>query len=865
MKHTIKKYIALFNVLLILLSCTQNVFAVTVSDNVTIYAKGECDYTLQANDGNGFYPLTCTYVEYIDETGVGHPAYCVNRGIDGIGEYYSYDLNLTEIMQDQRLWRVAVNGYPNKTAAELGVANDFDAFFATKQAVYSILGNFNIDTHYRAINERGEKIIAAIRKMVNEGLYGTTTYKNPIVNINKNGNIITETIGGSKYLVQNYTVTSAFSLKSYQVTIENAPAGVKIFDANGKETSTCATNKFKVAIPFSSLERDINFTIYIKNAEVKTYPVFYGKSSIAGTQNYMVTANSFELADTQTTLKINTNNANIEIVKKDNDTGEVIPDTTFSLYNLEGKEIATTTTDSKGKAKFTKLYPGTYTIKEKKSNKNYVLSVDNKNVTVKYGETLQTEFTNQKKTGKIKVVKVDKDHNEIKLEGVTFEIFDKNNKVIQTLTTNKNGEATSKELNIGEEYKVREKSTRSEYILSDRLETVILKENEIRNITFENEIKTGKIKVIKVDKDNHEIKLEGVVFEILDENGNVVDTLKTDSKGEAASIKLPINQTYTIVEKEAKQGYKKTDKIHNIKLVQDEITAVTIENEKEKGNLRIQKVDKDNNKIMLSKVGFDLYSEEFKKIIGSYVTNDKGEISVNDLRIGKYNLIEKVTSKWYNLASDTEIEIKGDETSEIKIENELKKGQIRVIKVDKENNKIKLKNVEFDILDEKGNVVQHLVTDNKGEATSKKLPVNQKYTIKETKTQEQYALARELYTVTLEENKIKDITFENELKKGKIEIYKTDSEDKEIKLKGVEFEVLNSSDELVEKITTDENGYAITSELIVGEYKIKEVKTENTHILNDEILNVEVKHGKAQTLNITNERMVVKKLPKTGM
>lgn len=590
MKHKMKKIIAIINMLLILLSCTQNVFAVTVNDNVKLYAKGECDYTLQANDGNGFYPLTCTYVEYIDEDGVGHPAYCVNRGIDGIGEYYSYDVNLTELMQDQRLWRVAVNGFPNKTAIELGVENDYDAFFATKQAVYAILGNFNLDTHYRAVNERGEKIITAIKKLVNEGLYGTVSYKSPSVNIRKNGNIATETIEGKKYLVQKYNVASEFALKSYEVSIQNAPAGTKIFDAKGIETSIHVANKFKIAIPYSSLEKDINCTIHIKNAELKTYPVFYGKSSIAGTQNYMVTTNSFELADTKIALKLNTNNASIDIIKKDEDSGETISNTTFALYNAEGKQISTATTDSNGVTKFSKLYPGKYTIKETEANKDYVLNIDGKDITIQYGETAKVEFTNQKKTGKIRVIKVDKDNNEIKLQ-----------------------------------------------------------------------------------------------------------------------------------------------------------------------------------------------------------------------------------------------------------------------------------NVEFDILDDKGNVVQHLVTNKKGETVSKELPINQKYIIKETKTQEKYMLDKQPQTVTLEENKITDITFVNELKKGKIEIYKTDSEDKNIKLKDIEFEVLDASNKVVEKIITDENGYAITSELPIGEYKIKEVKTDETHILNEEVINVKVKHNTIQKLNITNDRIVVKKLPKTGM
>ena len=40
-----------------------------------------------------------------------------------------------------------------------------------------------------------------------------------------------------------------------------------------------------------------------------------------------------------------------------------------------------------------------------------------------------------------------------------------------------------------------------------------------------------------------------------------------------------------------------------------------------KGNLKVYKVDKDNNKISLGNVEFDLYSEEFDKVIGTYYTD----------------------------------------------------------------------------------------------------------------------------------------------------------------------------------------------------------------------------------------------------
>ena len=59
----------------------------------------------------------------------------------------------------------------------------------------------------------------------------------------------------------------------------------------------------------------------------------------------------------------------------------------------------------------------------------------------------------------------------------------------------------------------------------------------------------------------------------------------------------------------------------NIKATYNKVTEVTLENKHKTGNLKVYKVDKDNHKISLGNVEFDLYSEEFKKVIGTYRTD----------------------------------------------------------------------------------------------------------------------------------------------------------------------------------------------------------------------------------------------------
>lgn len=68
--------------------------------------------------------------------------------------------------------------------------------------------------------------------------------------------------------------------------------------------------------------------------------------------------------------------------------------------------------------------------------------------------------------------------------------------------------------------------------------------------------------------------------------------------------------------------------------------------------------------------------------------------------------MKKIHGKWYNLGKDTEIKVEWDKTNESTIENELKKGQVRVIKIDSDNNEIRLKGVKFNVLSNKGEVLE---------------------------------------------------------------------------------------------------------------------------------------------------------------
>ena len=246
------------------------------------------------------------------------------------------------------------------------------------------------------------------------------------------------------------------------------------------------------------------------------------------------------------------------------------------------------------------------------------------------------------------------------------------------------------------------------------------------------------------------------------------------------------------------------------------------------------------------------------------------------MRIGEYRLIEKNTGKWYKLAENTKVNIAWNETTETLVENELKKGQVKVIKVDEENNEIRIPGAKFEVLDDNNNLLETIVTDSNGEALTSKYSIRDYEVIKlhEIETGQCYVLNDEIKTVKLENNQITEVTFTNKKIKGKIEITKISADDNQLTgekkgtlLEGAVFEIYTENDVLVDTITTGKDGKGTSKLLECGNYYIKEKSSgSNYYLLNTEKYEVEIKENE-KTVPITIENTSAKapkKLPKTG-
>ena len=119
------------------------------------------------------------------------------------------------------------------------------------------------------------------------------------------------------------------------------------------------------------------------------------------------------------------------------------------MLNSDGEEVGNIVTGEDGKGSLGSLPYGEYTVIETKAPDGYELSLDLVVVEVNSKAVVYKTITNTKILGKINILKVDSDDEDVKLSGAVFEVKDSQGTVVDTITTGENGVGTSKELPYG--------------------------------------------------------------------------------------------------------------------------------------------------------------------------------------------------------------------------------------------------------------------------------------------------------------------------------------------------------------------------------------------------------------------------------
>ena len=581
------KVVSVITILVIILLNTilqVPVFAIPMQE-AYIENLGDCEYHLQYwKEPDGIWSYIVTTVVGYRINGNLHYAYCLQREKKGVGgEQGSYSVNISDMLKDEKIWRAIINGFPYKSPNELGVINEQDAFVATKQAIYSVIYGWDVNTHFRGADERGWQIVNAIKNIVDKARNGTEKpNQSNVLTIKQVGEFKKE---NNEYYSQEYSVSSSVDMENYIITnLENFPKGTIVTNKNNQsQTEFSSGQNFKILIPTKQILENIEGTIKI-NGKVKTYPVFYGASYDPNLQDYALTYDAYETIGAEIKMRVNAYKSKITVIKKDSETNKPIEGVEFNIKYKDGTPIGTYKTDKNGMITVSSLKQGTIILTETKTKQEYVLDSTQKEIVIEYDAEKTVEIKNDRKKGNIILKKVDKDNNEITLSKVEFELIDANGNIIKHLVTDENGIAKVENIDIGK-YILKETVTQSEYNIEVGQYDIIVEWNETFNLEVENEKIKGKIRILKISEDDNLINgtpagtpIENVKFIIYDENGEIVDTLITKADGIAISKDL-VKGKYIIKEVETGEEYELNEKDFSVEIKKDgEVIDLEISN-----------------------------------------------------------------------------------------------------------------------------------------------------------------------------------------------------------------------------------------------------------------------------------------------
>ena len=287
--------------------------------------------------------------------------------------------------------------------------------------------------------------------------------------------------------------------------------------------------------------------------EVESIP---GYTIDPNTQSQTVVVNP---DDTQELWFYNSPVGGVEFTKvNEADKTETISGVTFEIRRVSDDALVDTVTTGKDGKVFLPLEAGDYYAQETKAADGFKLDDTPIYFTVKDGETTRKTVTNKAFSG-ILLHKIDADTRK-GIYGVTFLLYDGNMNPVDQFTTDQNGYAYIDTLDLSGKVYLRELENEG-YIVDEQLKTVYIKPGETTEITWENRAITGQIQIVKKSADYNPTNglpagtlLDGAVFEIYDKAGNLVDTIRSDSRGLAVSKPLPLSR-YTIREVKAPANY----------------------------------------------------------------------------------------------------------------------------------------------------------------------------------------------------------------------------------------------------------------------------------------------------------------------
>ena len=504
-----------------------------------------------------------TYFNYVDAKGQKKevPAYCVNPNIKGVpqtvgvGESIKYLAN--ERSSDPKVVGIISNGYPHRSLGELKLDNKYQAYYATKMALWCyLLPNWNIANLKVAPGltgselDIGNRILAAAKDIYKRGTTYNYMLEPRMTATPDKSAAYSVTVDGKQYKQQIFTIWSETWVYDYDIAVSFAdpgsvPQGTRIVDENDQDITAVTTKwtgdgyggKFKVLYPADSIEGESGSVQLSLTADVAQYAAMYAvcqeKDKYGNLQNYICDLDNsrhMELAAVSSYTgggEPDPKETALKIVKLEEGTKIPLEGAVFSVYDPEGRKVGSFSTSPDGTVIIPLTLEGHYTVTEEIPPQYHLLSEERtQHADVEYNKVATLTFWNAP-YGSIRVQKLSDTGDA--LNGVTVQIKHIESGEVQTAKTKIGGVAVFDQLQPGG-WEVRELAGISGWIAdTDTVQTVSVVAGKTSDVTIINKELPG-LRIIKYERGTMKA-MPNVSFEIF-RDAESLGIFQTDEFGE---------------------------------------------------------------------------------------------------------------------------------------------------------------------------------------------------------------------------------------------------------------------------------------------------------------------------------------------
>lgn len=832
-----KKFTAfLMSVFLILTTGVQAFAGTSMEDalnKVNLYVKQDKGAQLLTwkgiIDSNNFAPAVIVYKA---EDGKEYPAFCANPNRPGVEDLAgkSYDVDVDQLDTDPAVWGVITNGYPYKTPQELGVNTEYEAYYATKMAVWAVVhANYSNLNDWKANGSQNANVEKAMKDLVAKGRANQYVYKSWLAINPKNQTVDTDD-KDENYLSQEYTLKSNVDIRSYRVVIDgDVPQGAVVTDVNNtpKNSFEGTETTFKVLIPKDTAGDGGSFRVLVKG-KLENKSVLFGLSHSSGKQDYYVAPLPSYNGDSWVDLTYGsggdvtpppdtgTPTPGLQILKVKKGTTEGLAGAVFKV-EIDGKTIGHYVTDENGEILIPDL-TGTVSVTEEVPPVGYVLDEENhKDVEIVDAEEPTVVTFANEEMAQLEITKVDADTGET-LAGATIRVALDDGSDSWDVYTNASGKATLTNMKSGT-YTVTEIVAPEGYLLNEEPVLIKLEPGKTAAVTLKDKAKPG-IVIKKYDEDTG-FPLENAEFSVAKKGGSIVYEGMTDKEGKIKVEGLE-EGWYTITEIAPPKGYLISTESKDVYLEGGKCVEVKFDN-RLRPSLQIMKIDAETGE-PLAGAKFKVQKTE-DKTVSEYVTDETGTVVIHDLDEAVYTVEEIEAPDGYAIDPDShkDIALEWGKTKTL-VFSDTRKPALEIIKVDAKTEE-PLANAKFKITKTEDDTVSEYMTDENGKITIQDLSEGI-YTVEEITAPDGYILDTQHKEIELSAGDSKQLIYENTRKPDLI-ITKTNVlTEKPVPNTTfkIEYEGENGGVVPLGTYKTDENGQIILEDVNPGWYIITETR-----------------------------------------